>query len=340
MKVRKTGNARKVWDLAKSFAGTIEKTGGLTYDKKKSSEKRMGAETVLKRGPLNVLACYVLWGILPLFWPCLGELSPLCVLGYRILFSLVAVGGYLLLARRWEEVRAVLRNRREAGRLAVSGLLIAVNWGSYIWAANSGHVLDASLAYYMYPILSILIGTLFFRERLGPLQWAAVVLMAVGVAVTAVGYGSFPWLALVIGGSFVLYSVVKRRVTCDSAVSLLMESLATLPLALLFIAAAEAAGRGAAAALRGWQLLLLPAAGVVTAVPLLFFSRGIRETPYALAGVLMLVNPTLQLLVGVFCMGEAFTASHAVLFAFVWTGLALFLAGDVLAHRRKEHEKS
>ena len=85
MEVRKTGNARKVWDLTKSFAGTIEKTGGLTYDKKKSSEKRMGAETVLKRGPLNVLACYVLWGILPLFWPCLGELSPLCVLGYRIL---------------------------------------------------------------------------------------------------------------------------------------------------------------------------------------------------------------------------------------------------------------
>ena len=295
---------------------------------------------MLRRGPLDVLACYVLWGLLPLFWPCLGALSPLCVLGYRILFSLVVIGAYLLLSRRREDIRAALRSRREMGRLTASGLLIAVNWGSYIWAVNSGHVLDASLAYYMYPVLSILVGALFFRERLGPLQWAAVALVAAGVAVTAVGHGSFPWVALVIGGSFVLYSVVKRQVACDSGVSLLVESLVTMPLALALIAFAEGNGQGAAAALRGWQFLLLPAAGAVTAVPLVLFARGIRETPYALAGVLMLVNPTLQLLVGVFCLGEEFTASHAVLFAFVWTGLALFLAGDLLARRRAGYEKS
>ena len=295
---------------------------------------------MLKRGPLNVLICYTLWGILPLFWNLLGELSPLCVLGYRILFSMVLMGGYLLVSGHGGDVRAVLRDRKELGRLTAAGLVIAVNWGSFIWAVNSGHVLDSSLAYYMYPILSIFIGAVFFRERLGALQWAAVALMAAGVAVTAVGQGVFPWLALVIGGSFVLYGVVKRQVTCGSAVSLLVESLVTLPLALALIGFAESGGQGAIAALRGWQFLLLPAAGAVTAVPLVFFSKGIRETPYTLAGVLMLANPTLQLLVGVFCMDEAFTAAHAVLFAFVWTGLALFLAGDLLGRRRTGCEKS
>ena len=292
-----------------------------------------------KRGPLNVLVCYVLWGLLPLFWQYLGELSPLGVLGYRILFSLVCVAAYLLLARRWPEAAAVLRSRREMLRLTASGLVIAVNWGSFIWAVNSGHVLDSSLAYYMYPILSILIGALFFRERLGILQWVAVALMAAGVAVTSVRYGAFPWLALVIGGSFVVYGVIKRQVRCDGAVSLLAESLVTLPLALVLIALTEGAGRGAAGTLHGWQWLLLPAAGAVTALPLVFFSQGIRETPYTLAGVLMLVNPTLQLLIGVFCLGEAFTATHAILFAFVWTGLALFLIGNVLAVRRDGKRK-
>ncbi len=289
---------------------------------------------MLKKGPLNVLVCYVLWGLLPLFWQYLGALSPLCVLGYRILFSLICVAAYLLWAGRWPEAMAVLRSRREMLWLAASGLVIAVNWGSFIWAVNSGHVLDSSLAYYMYPILSILIGALFFRERLGILQWIAVGLMAAGVAVTSVRYGAFPWLALVIGGSFVVYGVIKRQVTCDGAVSLLAESLVTLPLGLVLIGLAESGGRGAAAALQGWQGRLLRAAGGVTALPVGFSSRGIRETPYTLAGVLMLVNPTLQLLIGVFCMDEAFTATHAILFAFVWTGLALFLIGNVMAARR------
>ena len=121
---------------------------------------------MLKKGPLNVLICYVLWGILPLFWGLLGDLSALGVLGYRILFSLLLVGGYLLLTGQWPQVRKVLGNRKEMRRLAASGLVIAVNWGSFIWAVNSGHVLVSSLAYYMYPILSIFIGAVFFREKL------------------------------------------------------------------------------------------------------------------------------------------------------------------------------
>lgn len=289
---------------------------------------------MLKKGALNVLACYAAWGVLPLFWRHLGGLSSLCVLGYRILFSLAFSAAYLTAARRWGAVEQALRDRRERRRLALAGLVIAVNWGAFIWAVNSGRVLDSSLAYYMYPILSILIGTIFFHERLTALQWVAVGLMAAGIVVTAARYRQVPWLALLIGGSFVLYGVVKWDVACGAEASLLAESLVTAPLALACVAWCEYAGAGAVGQLHGAQWLLLPAAGIVTAVPLLFFARGIRETPHTLSGLLMLVNPTLQLLIGVFWMGEEFTATHATLFAFIWGGLALFLAGNLrLSHK-------
>ena len=268
---------------------------------------------MLKKGPLNVLACYVAWGILPLFWRYLKCVASLGVLGYRILFSVLFSVCFLTAVRRWDAVAAVLRDRREMKWLAAAAAAVTVNWGGFIWAVNGGHVLDSSLAYYMYPILSILIGAVFCGEKLRPLQWAAVGLMAAGIAVTAARYGQVPWLAFAIGGSFVLYGVFK----------------------LARVLWYELHGQGAVGQLHGAQWLLLPAAGVVTALPLLFFSRGIRETPYALAGLLMLVNPTLQLLVGVFYLEEAFTATHAVLFAFIWGGLALYLAGSLLQSREK-----
>lgn len=289
-----------------------------------------GAE-MLKKGPLNVFACYAAWGILPLFWRCLGELPPLCVLGYRILFSLAFAAACLTVMGRWDAAAAALRDRRERRCLTLAGLVIAVNWGSFIWAVNSAHVLDSSLAYYMYPILSILTGAIFFRERLTAPQWVAVGLMAAGIAAVSVRCGQVPWLALLIGGSFVLYGVVKRSVTCGAEVSLFAESLVTAPLALACVAWFEHADAGAAGRLQGAQWLLLPAAGIVTALPLLFFARGIRETPHVLSGLLMFVNPTLQLLIGVFLLDEPFTAAHAILFAFIWGGLALFSAESYTA---------
>jgi len=293
---------------------------------------------MLKKGPLNVLACYIAWGILPLFWRYLGELSPFCVLGYRILFSLVFGVVCLTAAKQWPAAAAALRDKRERRRLALAGLVIAVNWGSFIWAVNSAHVLDSSLAYYMYPILSILTGAIFFHERLAALQWVAVGLMAAGVAAASVRFGQIPWLALLIGGSFVLYGVVKRGVACSAEVSLFAESLVTAPLALACVAWFEHTGAGAAGRLHGAQWLLLPAAGIVTALPLLFFARGIRETPHVLSGLLMFVNPTLQLLIGVFLLDEPFTAAHTVLFAFIWGGLALFSAESYTAAiKRRRH---
>ena len=293
-----------------------------------------------KKGPLWVLACYILWGLLPVFWKLLGDVNSLYVLGARVVWSMVLTGGALLWRRdRLAGVRAALRNRRERTLLAAAGLTITVNWGVYIWAAAHGHLLDASLAYYMNPILAIVLGTVVFREKLSGLQWAAVAVTLTGLIIAVVRWGQFPWIALVIGGSFAVYGALKKTVRSDAAVSTFLETLTVSPLALTAIFYLDAGGRGAVGVLEGWQWLLLPAAGVVTTVPLLLYAAGMKTTPLTLSGILMYINPTLQLLLSVLLYREAFTATHAILFGFVWTGLALYLAAGALA-RRKEKEDS
>lgn len=294
----------------------------------------------MERGPLYVLACYVLWGVLPVFWKLLAAVDSLYVLAGRIVWSLVFISVILAARRGFGAVRAVLGDRRELGRLALAGVFVCVNWGSYIWAVNSGHMLDASLAYYMNPILAILLGTAVFRERLTGLQWLSVAVTFTGLVITILRYRQIPWVALVIGGSFAVYGAIKKGVHVDAGVSVFFETLVLSPAALVFMAAAEVRGAGAVGVLHGWQWLLLPAAGVVTTVPLLFFAKGIKSTPMTLSGILMYINPTLQLLLSVLLYREEFTTTHAILFGFVWSGLALYLLSSLLRERKHRKEES
>ena len=163
----------------------------------------------MKRGPLYVLTCYILWGVLPVFWKLLAAVDSLYVLAGRIVWSLVFISAILAVRRGFGAVRAVLGDRRELGRLALAGIFVCVNWGSYIWAVNSGHMLDASLAYYMNPILAILLGTVVFRERLTGLQWLSVAVTFTGLVITILRYRQIPWVALIIGGSFAVYGAIK-----------------------------------------------------------------------------------------------------------------------------------
>lgn len=294
----------------------------------------------MKRGPLYVLTCYILWGVLPVFWKLLAAVDSLYVLAGRIVWSLVFISAILAVRRGFGAVRAVLGDRRELGRLALAGIFVCVNWGSYIWAVNSGHMLDASLAYYMNPILAILLGTVVFRERLTGLQWLSVAVTFTGLVITILRYRQIPWVALIIGGSFAVYGAIKKGVHVDAGVSVFFETLVLSPFALVFMAVAEVRGAGAVGVLHGWQWLLLPAAGVVTTVPLLFFAKGIKSTPMTLSGILMYINPTLQLLLSVLLYQEAFTTTHAILFGFVWSGLALYLLSSLLRERKYKKEET
>lgn len=283
----------------------------------------------LDKNALCVFLCYVLWGVLPAYWKLLSRVDSVYVLASRILWSFVFSIVIVSVLGKWKEVRAVLGSRAQCIRLLLCGVMITVNWGSYIYAVNAGHILDASLAYYLNPIISIFIGFLVFKESLSVIQWISVLIAAAGILVPVIGYGQMPVMALVIGGSFALYSMLKKEVTADSSVSMLMETAFVLPFAILFIVFMESRGKGAYGVLSGGEWLLLPLAGVVTTIPLLLFAKGIRHISMSLAGILMYVNPTLQLLLGAVVYKEKMTITEIIMFACVWTALILFCKKEI-----------
>lgn len=282
----------------------------------------------MKTGVALVLLSHTVWGLLPVFWKLLAAMDPVLILAERVLWSLLAAFALLSSGGRLNEIGKLLRDRSQTGYLAACGLLICGNWGLYVYAVNSGRILDSSLAYYLSPILSILIGSAFFRERLGPLQWLSVALAAAGVAVPAFLSGRFPWLSLAIGALFSAYGAMKKRVKGRAELSLFMEMLPVAPFALAFIVLLELRGGGATAVLSGWRLLLLPLAGVVTAAPLLLFSSGVRHVPYSVSGMLTFISPTLQLLIGALIYREPVTPASLLTFALAWAALVLFFAGN------------
>lgn len=288
----------------------------------------------MNRSTLQVLGCYILWGLLPVFWKLLAGVNAAYVLAQRIVFSCLFCYAFIWMKKDGPAVRVILRDKKQRRLYLCCGLLISANWGVYILTVTTGRILEASLAYYMNPLFSILIGALIFRERLTAVQWVSSALAFIGVMYSVVLYGSVPYLAVIIGLSFALYGALKKGIKAESEVSICMETLSVLPLALGFIVYAQLSGLAAYSSLSGAELALLALSGVVTSVPLMLFAGGIKKTSITLSGILMYVNPTLQLLLGVFAYGEEFTRANAVTFAFVWAAVLLFVA-DSLRHRKK-----
>lgn len=288
----------------------------------------------MNRSTLQVLGCYILWGLLPVFWKLLAGVNSAYVLAQRIVFSCVFCAAVILLRKRGTAVVAILRDKKQRGRYLLCGVLITVNWGVYILTVASGRILEASLAYYMNPLFSVVIGAMVFKERLSVLQWVSVGLACIGVGYSVAVYGSVPYLAVIIGLSFALYGALKKGIKSESEVSICMETLSVLPLAVLFILYAQFSGLTTYASLSGGEMALLVLSGIVTSVPLILFAGGIKGTSMTVSGILMYVNPTLQLLLGVFAYGEEFTRANAVTFAFVWLAVILFV-GDNLRGRKR-----
>ena len=292
---------------------------------------------MIGKGPVYITVCYIMWGLLPLFWKLLSAVDSMYVLASRILWSVVLMGIILAFGRKGKAVREA--GRKELLPLALAGVFICINWGTYIWSVTHGRVLDASLAYYMNPIVSILLAAVVFKERLTRLQWLAVGVTFAGVVVTVIRYGQIPWLALTMAIAFGIYGGFKKGVRAESAVSVFYEALVLLVPAVAFMAFMEIRGTGAVGVLHGWQWLLLPMSGVVTAVPLLLYAKGLKTTPLSLSGILMYISPTIQLLLSVWLYHEEFTATHAILFGFVWSGLVLYLVSGRLNDRNRRKEK-
>ena len=289
----------------------------------------------MNRSSLSVLGCYVLWGLLPIFWKLLANVDSVYVLAQRVLFSCIFCLAIILLKKNGSSVKNILKSKTERRRYFVCGILISINWGVYILTIAMGKILESSLAYYMNPLFSVVIGALIFKEKLSAVQWVSVGLALVGVMISVIAYGNVPYLAIIIGLSFALYGAMKKTIKAESEVSICMETMSVLPLAIVFIAYAQVSGYTDFSSLSTTEMLLLIASGPVTSIPLMLFAKGIRKTSITTSGILMYINPTLQLLVGVLIYNEVFTKMNAITFAFVWAAVILFVLDSLRKHKVK-----
>jgi len=286
-------------------------------------------------GSLGVAAAYVCWGVLTIFWNLLGEVNSVYVLSQRIIWSMVFMGIFMACTGKWQEIAPIFRNRKQLITCFVCGVLITINWGVYIFAVSSGHVLDASLGYFIEPVLVGAIGLLVFQERPSRLELTTFLFAVIGVVYLVVRTGTIPALALLISGSFAIYGAVKKNLAISPHASLFMETLCMTPFALLFAFWADSAGMGSIGVLSGAEFLLLPACGVITSIPLLLFNIGVKEIPYYISGILMYINPTLQFLMGLFYFHEVLDMNKLIAFGFIWFGI-VFTVADHLRQIRKK----
>jgi chloramphenicol-sensitive protein RarD len=291
-----------------------------------SSERRAG----LAYG----LGAYLLWGAFPLFFPLLEPAGAVEILGHRIVWSLAAVVLVLAAVGAVPAALAMLRDRRRALLLAAAAVLIAANWGVFIYAVNSDQVIESSLGYFITPLVSAAFGVVIFREHLRPRQVAALALGAVAVLVLTIDYGRLPWIALVLALSFGTYGLVKKLAGAGAAEGLAVETLLLFVPALAFLVGLELSGDGSFTGVSAGHALLLMAAGPVTAIPLLLFSASVTRVPLTVMGMLQYLTPVLQFLVGLLVVGEEMPASRWVGFALVWAALAV-LSADGLHHSRR-----
>ena len=291
-------------------------------------------EAERRAGLLYGLGAYLLWGSFPLFFPLLEPAGPVEILAHRIVWSLVAVLAVLLVASNVRSLIAVLRDRRRALLLTLAAMLIAVNWGVFIYAVNSDHVLESSLGYFITPLVSVAFGVVIFREHLRPRQIGALSLGLAAVIVLTAGYGKPPWIALALAATFGSYGLVKKLAGVPAAESLAIETLVLLAPALAFLIGLQATGEGTFASVSTGHALLLMAAGPVTALPLLLFSASVVRVPLTIMGMLAYLTPVLHFLVGLLIVGEDMPPSRWIGFGLVWTALLILTADGLQAAQR------
>jgi len=284
-----------------------------------------------RRGVMAATTAFVIWGLFPLYLRPLTHVPALEILAHRVAWCLLFVMGWLAWKGRLGEVAAALRDRGVLARLVLSAGLIAVNWGLYVWAVSNGRVLEASLGYFIGPLVNVLLGVGALHERLNPRQWTAVALAAAGVAWLTVAAGGLPWVSLVLAFSFGIYGMVRKVANVAAVPGLAVETLLLAPVAIGFIGWLGAQGSGAFGQPPLHVGLLL---GLITALPLALFATGARLIPYSVVGIIQYIGPTLQLLLGVFLYGEPFAGARAIGFCVIWAGLAVFVADGFLRSRR------
>ncbi len=278
------------------------------------------------------IAAYALWGLLPVYWKALNGASATEILAHRMIWSLLFLLGVLAVRRQWNWLQIIRQQRRLRLTYLASATLLAVNWGVYVWAVQINRVVEASLGYFINPLVSIALGVIVLRERLRLAQWLAILIAATGVAWLTYNAGSLPWIALALALSFGFYGLLRKQTPLGSFEALTVETLWMFPPAVLWLS--WLAGHNGGIHHDPGLWLLLISTGVVTAAPLLFFGAATQRIPLTTIGILQYLAPTLQLLLGVLVYNEPFSTVQLIGFSAIWTALVIYTGDSILAARR------
>lgn len=267
---------------------------------------------------------FIAWGLLPLYWKLLKEIPADEILAHRIFWSFLFVGGILLYRNGMGVLKETLKDRKNVRNVLLCAFFITINWGTYIWAVNSGNILESSMGYYINPLMVVLLGMSVLKEKLNVLQYISIGFAVVGVAIIATQYGRVPWIALILASSFAFYGLFKKLLKAEALVGMALETTTLMPLALGYILYKLFSGQSALYSVSLSTLAILLLSGVATATPLLWYAMGSARVKLSTMGFLQYISPTISLFLGVFVYGEKFTHTHLLSFGFIWIGLLIY----------------
>ncbi|MCF8067151.1 MAG: EamA family transporter RarD [Desulfobacterales bacterium] len=284
-------------------------------------------------GILLAICAYTIWGLLPIFWKALQGVSAFQILCHRMVWALVFVIFLLIFRKHLSWIRSTLRDKTALLTFLGTSCILAVNWLTYLWAVNSGYIVEASLGYFINPILNVLLGVIFLKERLRPLQWMAVAIAACGVFYLTVKYGRFPWIAVTLALTFGFYGLIRKASPIGALEGLTLETGFLFIPSILCILFFETSGSGALGQGETAVHILLPLSGIATAMPLLLFAAAAKRIKLSTLGVIQYMAPTCQLLLGIFMYKESFPADRAVGFILVWCSLLIYIIDGLFLQR-------
>jgi chloramphenicol-sensitive protein RarD len=288
-----------------------------------------------RTGALAATVCYLLWGLVPLYWTRLSAINPLELIAHRHVWSLALLLVLVGAQRGFGDVLAAFQTPRSLALNLLSASLLTGNWLVYVWGVNTGHVIETSLGYFLVPLVNVAAGRFVLHEHLRRAQWLAIGLAATGVALMIFQLDRPPWIALVLAGTWGAYSLMRKQSPLGSMTGLTVETLLLAPLALGFLAWQHHTGEGALGRVDLRTHALVFSSGVITAIPLLLFAFGARRIRLSTLGLLQYLAPSVQLVLGIWVFHEPFSRSRVLSFAFIWAALALYTADNVLAQRRR-----
>lgn len=275
------------------------------------------------QGIVYALVCYIAWGLFPIFWKAITGVPSINILAHRIVWSFAFLFVWILFTN-WKTFISYVKQPKLVFRLGLAGFIVSANWGTYIYAVESNHIVEAGLGYYINPLVNVFLGYVFLKERLAPMQKVAVVLALIGVAYFTISYGKVPWIALILATTFGVYGLLKKKANLESMPALAVETMVVFPFALAFLLYMGADQGTPFFPQSTVTSLLLIASGIVTALPLFWFGKSAQVIPLSTLGFIQYLSPTLQLLLGIFVYGETFGIEYLICFAFVWAGLAFY----------------